>query len=82
MKAIGYQHSLPIVDINALQDITLDAPKAREYDILVEVKAISVNPVDTKVRVRIAPQEGSYKILGWDAAGVVAEVGEKVRLNS
>ena len=79
MKAIGYQHSLPIEDVNALQDITLEMPKTTGHDILVEVKAISVNPVDTKVRVRVAPEHG-HKILGWDAAGVVKEVGEDVTL--
>lgn len=79
MKAIGYQHSLPIEDVASLQDITLDAPKATGHDLLVEVNAISVNPVDTKVRVRVAPESG-YKVLGWDAAGTVKEVGEDVTL--
>ena len=50
------------------------APKGR--DLLVEVKAVSVNPVDTKVR-RSAPARSRRraKVLGWDAAGVVAAVG-------
>ncbi len=68
MKAIGYQHSLPIEDKNALQDIELEIPKASGHDILVEVQAVSVNPVDYKIRQRVAPEQGEWKILGWDAA--------------
>jgi NADPH2:quinone reductase len=49
-------------------------------DLLVEVRAVSVNPVDTKVRVRAAPEAGSWKVLGWDAAGVVKAVGPNTTL--
>ena len=80
MKAIGYQHSLPIEDKNALQDIELAIPKAQGHDILVEVQAVSVNPVDYKIRQRVAPEQGEWKILGWDAAGIVKEAGEKATL--
>lgn len=47
---------------------------------LVEVKAISVNPVDTKVRQNVAPEGGAAKVLGWDVAGVVKAVGTEVSL--
>lgn len=80
MKAIGYQHSLPVEDPNALQDIELDLPKAQGHDILVEVKAISVNPVDYKIRQRMRPEESQWKVLGWDAAGTVRAVGNNVSL--
>ena len=50
MKAIGYKENLPIEDVKSLQDIEIDTPKAIGNDILVEIKAISVNPVDYKVR--------------------------------
>ncbi len=79
MKAVGYKHSLPVDDPKALKDITLDQPKAKGRDILVEVKAISVNPVDYKIRHRVDPQGEAWKVLGWDAAGVVVGVGEKVQ---
>jgi NADPH:quinone reductase-like Zn-dependent oxidoreductase len=46
----------------------------------VEVKAISVNPVDTKVRQNVAPENGAAKVLGWDVAGVVKAVGSEVTL--
>ncbi|MGY2044040.1 zinc-binding alcohol dehydrogenase family protein [Pseudomonas pergaminensis] len=80
MKAIAYYASLPINDPNALQDIELPAPVAGPRDLLVEVKAISVNPVDTKVRQNVAPENGAAKVLGWDVAGVVKAVGSEVTL--
>ncbi len=80
MKAVGYQKSLPVTDPNVLEDITLDKPQVSGKDLLVKVEAISMNPVDTKVRMRAEPEEGEYKVLGWDVAGVVEEVGEEVQL--
>ncbi|OYZ94931.1 MAG: Zn-dependent oxidoreductase, partial [Rhizobiales bacterium 17-65-6] len=73
MRAVGYQHSLPIDDALALSDIELPRPVATGRDLLVEVRAVSVNPVDTKVRRRAAAEAGEWKVLGWDAAGVVVE---------
>ncbi|WP_444902433.1 zinc-binding alcohol dehydrogenase family protein [Microbulbifer sp. SSSA007] len=78
MKAVGYQHSLPISDVQSLQDISLPVPKVSGRDLLVEVSAISVNPVDTKVRSRATPAEGHWKVLGWDAVGIVKEIGHEV----
>jgi NADPH:quinone reductase len=78
MRAIAYQNSLAIEEQKSLLDIELPAPVARGRDLLVEVKAISVNPVDTKIRKRVQPATGQYKVLGWDAAGVVTAVGEAV----
>ncbi|MFJ2367387.1 zinc-binding alcohol dehydrogenase family protein [Pseudomonas sp. NPDC087697] len=80
MKAIAYYHSLPINDPESLQDIELPEPVAGKRDLLVEVKAISVNPVDTKVRQNVSPEEGAAKVLGWDVAGVVKAVGSDVSL--
>ena len=80
MKAIAYYTSLPINDPESLQDIELPAPVAGPRDLLVEVKAISVNPVDTKVRQNVAPENGAAKVLGWDVAGVVKAVGSDVTL--
>src|SRR5882757_5989772 len=78
MKAVGYRKSLPIEDKDALIDFETAKPERR--DIRVAVKAISVNPVDYKVRKRAAPPEGESKILGYDAAGVVDAVGPDVTL--
>ncbi|SCY90596.1 MULTISPECIES: zinc-binding alcohol dehydrogenase family protein [unclassified Pseudomonas] len=80
MKAIAYYHSLPITDPQSLQDIELPEPVAGPRDLLVEVKAISVNPVDTKVRQNVQPEDGVAKVLGWDVAGVVKAVGSEVTL--
>src|SRR5262245_31697264 len=80
MRAVGYQKSLPIEDDAALVDIDMPKPEAKGRDILVEVKAVSVNPVDTKVRRRAAPEDGGWKVLGWDAAGIVAAVGLEATL--
>ena len=76
MLAVGYQKSLPIESPEALVDIERPKPSASGRDLLVEIRAISVNPVDTKVRKRAEPEAGDYKVLGWDAAGVVVETGE------
>ena len=79
MKAIGYHHSLPASNPAALEDIELPEPLARPRDIVVRVKAVSVNPVDTKVRQHRAPAAGKPEVLGWDAVGVVESVGAAVR---
>ncbi len=80
MKAIGYQRSLPIEDPQSLVDFTAEVPQPGARDLLVRVQAVSVNPVDTKVRVRKTPPAGEYQILGWDAVGVVEAVGAEVML--
>ena len=80
MKAIGYKENLPATDVNSLQDIELDMPKATGKDILVEVKGISVNPVDYKIRANRPAPDGEWSVIGWDATGVVKEVGEDVTL--
>lgn len=71
MKAIGYKVPGPIAADAALVDINLPRPVAAGYDILVEVKAVSVNPVDYKVRNSTPPADGDWKVLGWDAARIV-----------
>ncbi len=82
MKAVGYKQSLDIDAADSLLDIEVPKPQARGRDLLVQVKAISVNPVDAKVRRRSAPENGQYKILGYDAAGVVVETGSDCSLFS
>ena len=80
MRAVGYQKPGPISDEASLLDIELPRPEPEGHDILVAVKAVSVNPVDTKVRRRAGPERGSWKVLGWDAAGIVAATGPEVSL--
>lgn len=80
MKAIGYKENLHISNELSLQDIELPTPEVSGRDILVEIKAIAVNPVDFKVRQGVKPEGDQWKILGWDATGIVKAVGEEVSL--
>lgn len=81
MPAVGYAATGAIDRDDALVDITLPVPTPGPRDLLVEVRAISVNPVDTKVRRRAGPDAGQdYKVLGWDAVGTVRAVGAEVSL--
>ncbi|MGZ5840982.1 MAG: zinc-binding alcohol dehydrogenase family protein [Xanthobacteraceae bacterium] len=80
MRAVGYKHALPIDQAESLIDIEIEKPTPLGRDLLVQVKAVSVNPVDTKVRMRADPKGGEPKILGYDATGIVAAVGPDVTL--
>lgn len=80
MKAIALTRYLPIDNPESLQDIEFDMPMARGRDLLVRIDAVSVNPVDTKVRAPKALVEDEPKVLGWDACGLVVAVGEGVSL--
>jgi zinc-binding alcohol dehydrogenase family protein len=79
MKAIGYRQNLPVDQPHALEDLELPVPQPGPRDLLVRVKAVSVNPVDTKVRRNRAPKPGQPEVLGWDAVGIVEGVGAEVR---
>ncbi|MFC5529517.1 alcohol dehydrogenase catalytic domain-containing protein, partial [Cohnella yongneupensis] len=75
MRAVGLTRYLPIENPESLVDLVVEKPKATGRDILVKVMAISVNPVDTKVRAPKDRVEEVPKILGWDVAGIVEEAG-------
>jgi len=78
MKAVALTRYLPIDDPQSLVDVELPKPTPGEHDLLVRVEAISVNPVDTKVRSPKPQVEAQPKVLGYDAAGTVEAVGEAV----
>ena len=78
MKAVALTRYLPIDDPQSLLDVELETPTATGHDILVRVEAVSVNPVDTKVRAPKPHIAAQPKVLGYDAAGVVEAVGEAV----
>jgi len=80
MRAVGYFAPGPIAAAKSLVDVELPRPSAAGRDLLVEVRAISVNPVDCKVRASAPAPTGAAKVLGWDAAGVVVEAGPQVSL--
>lgn len=75
MKAVGLYRYLPIGDPESLIDLEVEKPVPAGRDLLVKVKAISVNPIDVKVRAPKPNVEESPRILGWDVAGVVEQVG-------
>jgi zinc-binding alcohol dehydrogenase family protein len=74
MKAVGYQGTQ-----KGFVDLTVERPVPQGHDLLVRVKAISVNPIDTKVRAR-NPEPAEPLILGWDASGIVEAVGASCTL--
>lgn len=77
MKAIGYKDAGPISAVDSLIELETEIPQPGSNDVLVEVRGISVNPVDVKLRASVQPDGGS-RILGFDAAGVVQDVGSAV----
>lgn len=80
MKAVGLYRYLPLDHPESLMDIDLEKPTPSGRDLLVRVKAISVNPVDVKVRAPKERTEDSPRVLGWDVAGVVEQTGPECTL--
>lgn len=80
MKAVGFTRYLPINDPESFLDLDLPKPVPQGRDILVAVKAIAVNPVDTKVRSPKDKVEAAPRVIGYDASGIVAAVGPDVTL--
>jgi len=80
MKAVALTRYLPIDDPQSLQDLTLPRPEPGPLDLLVRVEAVSVNPVDAKLRAPKPQVEAQPRVLGFDAAGVVEAVGSEVTL--
>lgn len=80
MKAVAYKTPGSIARADSLENVELPDPVATGRDLLVEVRAVSVNPVDTKVRASAPPPEGGWKVLGYDAAGIVRAAGPDARL--
>jgi len=80
VRAVGLYRYLPLSEPESLLDLDLPRPTPTGRDLLVRVRAVSVNPVDTKVRAPKAKVEPAPRVLGWDAAGVVEEIGGDARL--
>ncbi len=80
MKAIGATHFLPTTDPNCLVEFECDQPTPGPHDVIVEVKAVGINPVDTKIRSTLGDTPSKTPtILGWDASGFVVELGSEVK---
>ncbi|MBB3836340.1 NADPH2:quinone reductase [Runella defluvii] len=84
MKAVGFKTSLPISEEESFIEFETAKPQPSGHELLVKISAISVNPVDFKIRQNSAKGTvlDTPKIIGWDAAGVVEAVGENVSLFS
>lgn len=82
MKAIGFRTSLPITDKDSFIEFETSKPVPKNRELLIKISAVSVNPVDFKIRINSAQQTvlENPKIIGWDAVGIVEEVGEHVGL--
>jgi zinc-binding alcohol dehydrogenase family protein len=80
MKAVGFYQPGPIEALDALVDLDLPVPDIRPRDLLVRIEAVSVNPVDVKLRANTRPPEGMPRVLGFDAVGTVEATGSDARL--
>lgn len=80
MKAVGLYKYLPINQAESLLDLKMDKPSPQARELLVNIHAIAVNPVDTKMRAPQDKVEDTPRILGWDAAGVIDAVGPDASL--
>lgn len=80
MLAAGYKQASPELRQNSFQLFNIAKPTPAGRDLLVKVAAVSVNPVDTKVRKSVSPEADEYKVLGWDAVGIVEAIGNDVSL--
>ncbi|EOH94565.1 zinc-binding alcohol dehydrogenase [Enterococcus haemoperoxidus ATCC BAA-382] len=77
MKAVGFFEGLPIKNEASFMDEYKTIPLPGPQDILVKVKAVSINPVDTKLR-QAAKKQTQLTVLGFDGVGEVVSVGENV----
>lgn len=80
MLAFGYKQTSETPHAEALSAFNTAKPTPAGHDLLVAIEAISVNPVDTKIRKSVAPEADEFKVLGWDAVGTVKDVGSKCGL--
>jgi len=80
MKAIGFYQYLPVEDPASLVEVEVPNPEPGDRDLLVRVQAVSVNPVDVKIRSRLKKAAAQPQIIGWDVAGVVESIGRDVSL--
>ena len=80
MKAVGFHVNRPATEAEALVDLELPEPSPGARDLVVRIDASGLNPIDTKLRMRVTPEPGQAKVLGYDAVGTVVAVGSEARL--
>ncbi|WP_307836804.1 zinc-binding alcohol dehydrogenase family protein [Acrocarpospora phusangensis] len=79
MRVVGFRENLPVDDPSCLIDVEVPVPRVTGRDLLIRVQAVSVNPVDVKMRMR-RETHGELQILGYDAAGIVEAAGPEAGL--
>ncbi len=82
MKAIGFKTSLPISEAKSFIEFETETPVPKGKELLVKIEAVSVNPVDFKVRQGSAKNTvlETPKVIGWDAVGTVEAAGDDASL--
>lgn len=80
MAAVAFRKHASLAESDCLTDVTVERPVPGPHDLRVAVRAVSVNPVDTKIRAGLVAAPDAVQHLGWDAAGIVDAVGEAVTL--
>ncbi len=80
MLAVGYKQASPELRESSFQSFNIAKPTPAGRDLLVKIHAVSVNPVDTKVRKSANPDADEFKVLGWDAVGTVEATGNEASL--
>ncbi|MDF3837905.1 zinc-binding alcohol dehydrogenase family protein [Cupriavidus basilensis] len=80
MKAVAFRKRACVDETDSLYDTEIERPRPGPRDLLVAIRAVSVNPVDTKIRAGLVPVPDAVSTLGWDAAGMVEAVGSAVTL--
>ncbi|MDE4083966.1 zinc-binding alcohol dehydrogenase family protein [Planococcus maritimus] len=80
MIALGFYKPGNTEQPPQFEAVELDKPEPKGHDLLVEVKAVSVNPTDYKTRDSKKPDDDSLTIVGRDVAGVVVSVGSECSL--
>ncbi|XP_013199825.1 zinc-type alcohol dehydrogenase-like protein SERP1785 [Amyelois transitella] len=80
MRAVGLYKYLPITEADSLIDLEVSLPTLQKTDVLIEVKAVGVNPIDAKQRAPKPQVEKTPRILGWDGSGVVIAKGDSANI--
>lgn len=78
MKALVYDKAHSLEDF-AIKLAEIPEPALREFDVLVDVHAVGINPGETFIRRTRSGEPGGRVLLGWEFAGVIVETGSGLR---
>jgi NADPH2:quinone reductase len=77
VKALAYEKAHPL-DAFSLELVDVAEPRVRDADLLIEIRAVAINPGETFIRQTRSAEAGGHIILGWEFAGVVVDKGPAV----